>query len=156
MPGFTLFSQAMTSEGMKYLIRDFEGCRLTAYRCPANVLTIGYGHTGRDVKPGLLISKQKAIELLKNDAQRFVNYVNSTTCTLILNRERDAYTSLTFNCGYILKGELLTSIQANAKQLTRAKILGYCHAHVNGQLTILRGLQRRRQAECKWHEFGKL
>ena len=34
-----------SQEGLE-LIKKFEGCRLEAYRCSANVLTIGYGHTG--------------------------------------------------------------------------------------------------------------
>ena len=33
------------------LVRSFEGLRTEAYRCPAGVWTIGYGHTG-DVQPG--------------------------------------------------------------------------------------------------------
>lgn len=33
------------------LIRQFEGLRLTAYRCPSGIWTIGYGHTS-GVKPG--------------------------------------------------------------------------------------------------------
>lgn len=35
------------------LIKKYEGCRLTAYKCPANVWTIGYGHTGSEVHAGL-------------------------------------------------------------------------------------------------------
>ena len=31
------------------LIKHFEGCRLTAYLCPAGIPTIGWGHTGKDV-----------------------------------------------------------------------------------------------------------
>lgn len=31
------------------LVKRFEGCKLTAYACPANVPTIGHGHTGPDV-----------------------------------------------------------------------------------------------------------
>ena len=27
------------------IIKKYEGCRLTAYVCPAGKLTIGYGHT---------------------------------------------------------------------------------------------------------------
>ena len=38
-------------------IKDFEGLRLEAYKDPAGVLTIGYGHTGSDVFEGDRISK---------------------------------------------------------------------------------------------------
>ena len=34
-----------TGEAGLHIIKSFEGCRLTAYKCPAGVWTIGYGHT---------------------------------------------------------------------------------------------------------------
>lgn len=42
------------------LIKRFEGCSLSAYKCPANVWTIGYGHTGSDVTQGKRISQEEA------------------------------------------------------------------------------------------------
>ena len=42
------------------LIKQFEGCRLESYVCPAGKLTIGYGHTGPDVKPNMMISQAQA------------------------------------------------------------------------------------------------
>lgn len=49
------------------LIRRHEGCRLTAYRDVVGVWTIGYGHTGPDVQPGLTITSDQATELLHRD-----------------------------------------------------------------------------------------
>ena len=43
------------------LIKRFEGCRLTSYKCPAGIWTIGYGHTA-NVKQGDIITKEKATE----------------------------------------------------------------------------------------------
>lgn len=42
------------------LVKRFEGLRLAAYIDPVGILTIGYGHTGKDVKSGQVISPQKA------------------------------------------------------------------------------------------------
>ena len=42
------------------LTEQFEGCRLTAYQDQVGVWTIGYGHTGTDVTPGLTITQQQA------------------------------------------------------------------------------------------------
>ena len=42
------------------LIKQFEGLRLDAYKCPAGVWTIGYGHTGPDVAPGDTIRETDA------------------------------------------------------------------------------------------------
>ena len=51
------------------LIKRFEGCRLKAYKCPANVWTIGFGNTfyenGEKVKEGDVITQQRADELAK-------------------------------------------------------------------------------------------
>ena len=55
------------------LIKKWESCRLTAYVCPAGVLTIGYGHTGKDVKKGMTITKKKAEELLLKDIKNLKN-----------------------------------------------------------------------------------
>ena len=48
------------------LIKQFEGCILQAYKCPAGVWTIGYGHT-KGVKQGMKITKEQASNLLKDD-----------------------------------------------------------------------------------------
>ena len=36
-------------------IKQFEGCKLTAYKCPAGIWTIGYGHT-KNVTSGMKIT----------------------------------------------------------------------------------------------------
>lgn len=48
------------------LIKSFEGCKLKAYKCvpTEKYYTIGYGHYGKDVKPGMVINSKQAEELL--------------------------------------------------------------------------------------------
>ena len=53
------------------LIKQFEGCKLTAYKCPAGIWTIGYGSTGPHVHPGLTITQAEAGALLAKDLARF-------------------------------------------------------------------------------------
>ena len=53
------------------LIKRFEGCRLEAYLCPANVWTIGFGSTGPDVVKGLKITQETADILLRRDLLKF-------------------------------------------------------------------------------------
>ena len=43
------------------IIKKYEGCRLTAYVCPAKKLTIGYGHT-KGVKKGQKIGRASCRE----------------------------------------------------------------------------------------------
>lgn len=59
------------------LIKKYEGCVLTAYRCQAGVLTIGYGHTGTDVKEDMIITKAQAEKLLKADLIAFEKKVSA-------------------------------------------------------------------------------
>ena len=60
-------NQLSCSPNGQTLIKKFEGLRLTAYQDMVGVWTIGYGHTGPDVKPGLTITQQQADQLLIND-----------------------------------------------------------------------------------------
>jgi lysozyme len=50
------------------IIKEFEGCHLSAYLCPAGVPTIGWGTTA-GVKLGDTISQARADELLADDVQ---------------------------------------------------------------------------------------
>ena len=58
-------------ENLTQLIKDSEGCRLSAYQCPAGVWTIGYGCTGIDIKKGLVWTQEQAdaeLDILALDA----------------------------------------------------------------------------------------
>ena len=66
----------VTSQAGVDLIKSFEGCELKAYVCPAGVLTIGYGHTGPDVTPGMKITQAEAERLLKQDLHHFEDEVS--------------------------------------------------------------------------------
>lgn len=86
-----------TSKNGIAIIREFEGCKLTAYRCAANVLTIGYGHT-KGVKDGQIITENEAIEFLKQDLNIAETYLNKHLPNLNQN-QFDALVSFIFNCG---------------------------------------------------------
>ena len=45
------------NEGLN-LIKHFEGCELQAYKCPAGVWTIGYGHI-KGVSEGMTITQEE-------------------------------------------------------------------------------------------------
>jgi lysozyme len=55
------------------LIKDSEGCKLTAYQCPAGIWTIGYGYTGKDIKKGVCWTQEKADECLLTTALEVLN-----------------------------------------------------------------------------------
>lgn len=87
-----------TSQAGIDLIKRWEGCRIKAYRCPAGIWTVGYGHTGT-VKPGTSISYDKAEELLKQDLQRFEKAVKTLVTVPINQNQFDALVSFTYNVG---------------------------------------------------------
>ncbi|MGM9774891.1 MAG: lysozyme [Candidatus Egerieousia sp.] len=86
-----------TSENGLELIKSFEGLRLKAYRCPAGVMTIGYGHT-KDVMPGMVCTPDQAQRWLEEDLAIAEIEVRSLDVNLTQNRF-DALVSFTFNCG---------------------------------------------------------
>jgi lysozyme len=55
----------ISSEGIS-LIKKFEGCELKSYRCAANVLTIGYGHT-KGVTEDMEITQEEAEKMLEDE-----------------------------------------------------------------------------------------
>lgn len=87
-----------SDKGIEFIINE-EGEKLTAYICPAGVLTIGVGHTGKDVVPGMKITKEKSRELLKLDLRRFEDAVNKSIKVTLKQHQFDALVSLAFNIG---------------------------------------------------------
>lgn len=81
------------------LVKQYEGFRAKAYLCPAGILTIGYGHTGRDVLPGMIITPQRAIELLFADLASAVALVNKFVLVKLTQGQFDALVSIFFNVG---------------------------------------------------------
>lgn len=81
------------------LIRRSEGCRLTAYRCPAGVWTVGYGHTGPDVTEGMTITQERAEELLAADVAEFEKRVQQLVTAPMTQGQFDAMVSFAYNVG---------------------------------------------------------
>ncbi|WP_462351566.1 lysozyme [Fusobacterium varium] len=88
----------ISEKGIEFIIKE-EGEILEAYICPAGVLTIGVGHTGKDVKSGMKITKEKSREFLKNDLIKFENSVNRSVKVSLTQNQFDALVSFVFNVG---------------------------------------------------------
>ena len=82
------------------LIKQFEGCRLEAYKCPAGVWTISYGHTGSDVVSGRKITQEQAENLLKQDLIVHCNNVEKLVKVKLNQNQFDALVSFEYNVGY--------------------------------------------------------
>lgn len=133
------------------LIKDFEGLRLDAYPDPATggaPYTVGYGHTGDDVYPGLRISEDVADRLLEADVLRFEKGVTDLVkAPSLLQHEFDALVSFAFNVGLEnLKNSTLL-IKLNAEDY-----LGAANEFVRWNKAagkVMSGLTRRREAEAR-------
>lgn len=124
------------------LVKEFEGLYLTAYQDSVGVWTIGYGHTGSDVKKGMKISRIKADELLAKDMQAAANTVDKAPYIKFKpnTNQRDALISFCFNCG---AGHLKKLCSGRTADKVAENITKYNKA--GGK--ILPGLTRRRKAE---------
>lgn len=124
------------------LIKKFEGCRYKAYKAlpSEKYYTIGYGHYGSDVTPGMTITPEDASNFLMRDLGKFELYVEKFV-TLPLNQNQfDALVSFTYNCG---PGNLQKLVLGRTLPQIADAFLLYNKA--GGK--VLKGLTRRREAE---------
>ena len=130
-----------SSKGVS-LIKSFEGCRLKAYKCPAGVWTIGYGHTA-GVKEGDCITQEQADEYLRNDLAKYEKAVLSYDGIYHFNQNQfDALVSFTYNCG---TGNLKNLTQNGKRTIAQISLKLPLYNKAGG--VVLRGLQRRRASE---------
>jgi len=135
------------------LICHFEGCKLTAYKCPAGIWTVGYGHTGAGVTSGLTITQDRAEQLLAADLLNFETGVYGMTGS-ILQCRFDALVSFSYNLGlHTLEGStLLRKFRLGDIAGASAEFPRWCH--VGGAGVVLEGLVRRRAAERVLFDAG--
>jgi len=134
------------SEKGLQLVKNFEGCRLTAYFDAVGVLTIGWGHTGVDVTPGKTITQEQAEEMLLSDLGRFERGVETAVVVGITQGQFDALVSFAYNLGL---GALRESTLL--RKLNMGDYIGAADefgkwVHAGSQ--VLPGLVRRRAAEA--------
>lgn len=132
------------------LIKEFEGVRLTAYKCPAGVLTIGIGHTSAagppEVKPGMTITAQDAYDILNCDLDQYEDAVNKFVKVPLTQNQFDALVSFVYNVGVgaFQKSTLLKKLNAGQYDAIPAELMKWTKA--GGK--ELPGLVRRRRAEA--------
>lgn len=134
--------RSLSANGLN-LIKSFEGCKLTAYKCvpTEKYYTIGYGHYGSDVKAGMTITLKRAEELLLQDCQKFVNHVNTYMDKYNFNQNQfDALVSFAYNIGNIKQ------LTANGTR-TIAQISAKITAYNKSDGKVLNGLVKRRAKE---------
>lgn len=127
------------------LIKQHEGFRAGAYRCPAGVWTIGYGHTAT-AHEGQRVSEEEAEALLAADLAGAEETV-SRLCPPLRQNQFDALVSFVFNVGEgnFAKSTLLRCVKANP---ANPNIRGELERWNKSKGMVLAGLIRRRKAEA--------
>lgn len=142
----------MTQAGID-LIKEFEGKKNTAYKCPAGVWTICYGATGPDVKEGATWTDLQCEDRLKKDVDKFAEGVKKALGSIpTTDAQFSAMVSLAYNVGIIAfsRSTVLNKHRAGDHKAAANAFLMWNKA--GGK--ILPGLTRRREAERKLYLSG--
>lgn len=154
---------AEAAKHLAVLIKEFEGCELKAYKCPAGIWTIGYGYTGKippecaaigtEVKPGMTCTQEQAERLLVVGMRKYwgIALAHSPNLANASPGRQAAITDFVYNCGggnYKISS-LLLCVNSGDWAGASVAIKKWNKARVKGVLTVLKGLVRRRDAEAK-------
>lgn len=132
-------------------IQHEEGCKLRAYKDQVGVWTIGVGHTGTDVKPGMSITNAQAMELLRADVAKCEATISKLVKVALNQKQIDSLCSLVFNIGVgaFAKSTLLKLINASASEdMIYPGFTMWCKGTINGQKVVLPVLKGRRVREA--------
>ena len=147
--------KSISDQGIN-LIKKFEGLAkvepdgmVTPYKCPANVMTIGYGHT-KGVKKKMRITTDEAENILRDDLRSFEAEVKNMVDVPLSQYQFDALVSFVFNLGAanFKSSTLLKKLNAGDYAAVPAQLMRWNKARVGGKLQPLTGLTRRRTAEA--------
>lgn len=142
----------MSQAGLDALLKKFEGCKLKAYRCPANILTIGYGHTSVAGEPqvteGLTITQAEAEEVLKRDLVKYEKGVADLVKVPLTQHQFDVLVDFAYNAGLgnLKSSTLLKRVNASDFDAVPTELMKW----TKGGGKELPGLVRRRRAEAEW------
>lgn len=138
------------------LLHHFEQCRLKAYPDPKTggaPWTIGWGHTGPEVKPGLVWTQKQADDAFVKDLERFEDGVLSLVKVKLTQGQFDALVSFAYSCGLDIDADtkaeglgdstLLKYVNAGKFRLAADQFLLW----ISKGTAVEKGLRRRRNAE---------
>lgn len=138
-----------TSQKGIELLKRFEGFMPEAYRCPAGVLTIGYGHTS-GVREGDRVTEDEADRLLRADLMNAEEDVERLVRVPLTQNQFDALVSFVYNVGMgsFFSSTLLKKINNDPNDPT---IPDEFRKWVKAAGETLPGLAMRREAEARMY-----
>ena len=138
-----------TSDKGIALIKQFEGCKLTAYQDSVGVWTIGYGWTkpvdGKPIRAGMTIKQETAERLLKTGLVSYESDVSRLVKVGLTQGQFDALVSFTYNLGARSLSTSTLLRKLNAGDYAGAAVEFLRRNKAGGK--VLNGLTRRREAE---------
>lgn len=132
------------------LIKEFEGLSLVSYRDFAKgIWTVGYGQTGPDIGPGMEITEQQALDMLRAHLRPDEDRVGRLVIVSLNQNQFDAIMSFVYNFGIdkFLRSTLLKKLNKNDLSGAADEFLRWNRAVVKGKMVVVDGLKRRRKAE---------
>ena len=145
---------ALKLEPAYKLIREFEGCHLVAYRCPAGIWTVGWGSTrinGRPVQQGDTITQARADELLREHVEGEIVPVLAKTIPYwgrMTAAQQSALVSFAYNLGTrFYKASGFATISRVLEQRQWNDVPEALLLYRNPGTRFENGLRRRREAE---------
>lgn len=136
-----------TVEILIKLVKEFEGCKLTSYKCPAGIWTIGYGQT-KGIKEGMAWTQQQAEEdLLKTCMETITEVINASPILEFesINKQA-AIADFVYNLGITNYNKSKLKLRVNQKNWISAITEIKKWNKSNGD--VLPGLVKRRQCEA--------
>ena len=142
----------MTQSGLDSLLKKFEGCKLKAYRCPAGVCTIGYGHTSAAGDPvvhdGMTVTQMDAEAILRRDLVKYETAVRDMVKVKLTQNQFDVLVDFAYNAGVgnLKSSTMLKKVNAGQFDAVPDELMKW----TKGGGKVLPGLVRRRQAAAAW------
>lgn len=132
-------------------IKKVEGSKAKAYRDSAGVWTIGVGHTGPEVMPGLVWTPTQVnkalLEDLRTAAARLASVTKDAVIRKLTDHQYGALVSFVFNLGANPKWIIWKVLNSGQLDGVPAQMMRFTKAKVDGQLVEVKGLYNRRMAE---------
>ena len=128
------------------LIKQFEGCKLRAYRDAVSVLTCGWGSTGPDIRDDTVWTQEQADKRLMTHLELVEGCLDRNVTVPLNQNQFDALACWIYNlgCGNFQASTLLKKLNAGDYAAVPDQIRRWNRAGTN----VLAGLTKRREAEA--------
>lgn len=143
-----IFTMSAVNKATEF-IKEWEGFSATPYRCPAGVLTIGYGETEGVTEHSKPVTEAEAHLMLKRRVREFAEQIDPLIEVELNENQAAALLSFCYNVGVgaFKASTLLRKLNKGDADGAAREFLRWNRTTVNGRKKVLPGLTRRREAE---------